>query len=82
MDRERVTYLGPFDVERPCLWVDERVDDGAARKIGPGANFAAEGILGEKIEDLTGPDPEYRVVSAEGPRVLIRGRNEPGESTI
>lgn len=82
MDCERVSDFGAIDVERSSLWIDVWVDDRATRQIGACADLSAEGILRVDIEDLTGPNPEYGVVAAEGPRVLIRSRNEPGESTI
>jgi len=82
MDRDRVSDLGAFYVERSRLWIDKWVDDGAARQIGARADLSTEGIFRENVEDLTGPDPEYGLVSAKGPRVLIRGRNESGSSTV
>ena len=82
MNRQRVADFGTFDIERSCLWIDKGVDDGAAREIGAGADLSSKSILREGIEDLTGPDPEHWLVSAKGPRVLIRTRNEPGESAI
>src|SRR5207302_8500493 len=77
MDGERIARLGALDIERSSLWVDEGVFANLGEQIFFRADAPAETVLGVEIEDFTRLDASHRIDTAEGPVVLLLGRDDP-----